>query len=175
MIRNIFFNKDKKTYFLLVKEEELNKIFCGHCKAIIEIGRSFIIQRSFSKKEYTQHIFCQNCVKHNRKQIYDEFLTCYLTSIIPDNSILIPEIPPPLQEAQNATVWSAAVSNKGITADTSNTEVIDHTKLSGKFSLQGATIGDTSKVNELDSYEEDAFKLLDSKPVEVKKRITNKR
>lgn len=160
-MKKLYLDKKAKRYKMVMTDEDLH---CTFCNTVIELGDSFFIHKSYSKKEYVKNFYCVNCIKNHKKRIYDEFLTVEVTNTVPDNSIIVADAPPSLVSG-NASVFTAAISNQGINADCSGgVEVQDNTKLSGRESLEGSSIGRdmTEQLEHLDGAieEEDALKLL---------------
>ena len=163
-MQQIYVNKQDKQHFLVCSCDDVN-VICEACKNEIVLGDFGFVHRSYSKKEYVREILCRKCIKNHKKRIYDEFIPIELVDFVPKKSIIFHEFTPTLK-AGNINTFEAAISNRGINADCSSVEIIDHTKLAGKESFNGASIGKdmTPELELKDQHigEDEAFCLLDS-------------
>jgi len=124
-MEQLFFCNEDKSYYL-VCPEDIN-IFCTTCRKIIEMGKFVFIHKSFSKKEYVKSYYCQNCLKRIIKRIYDEMQVAKISSIVPENAIIVAENAPSLKVSTDC--FDAALSNKNITSDTTSTKTINKCKV----------------------------------------------
>ena len=125
----LFYNKKENTYYLVCDKTEVS-VYCSACKKPIDVGNFIFIHKSYSKKEYVKEFLCPKCIKKHKLRIYDEFMGATVSTFVPDNSKIIVDFPPFLKAS--TSIFDAALSNKRVTSDTSDTTIIDHTKLAGK-------------------------------------------
>lgn len=102
----VFFDKKKAKYYYVLENNET--VGCSHCSVTIDVGRVVVLQKSYSKKEFIKYFWCMDCMKHHKKQIYDEFITLKVADYIPSNTILVLEFKPSLRNRGDETVFSAA-------------------------------------------------------------------
>ena len=125
----LYFSQKVKRYFYVI--EITKPVLCDKCNKHILINNIVIIQRSWSKKEFKKIFYCEKCLNNNNKRYFDEFITAYVCLDVPENSTLVPDFPPILTNS-NATVWSAALNNEGLSSDCSNVQTINKCKLAFK-------------------------------------------
>ncbi len=171
-MKELYFNKKEKRYFLVLTGEDLH---CTFCNKVIELGSSFFIHKSYSKKEFNKNYYCLHCVKKHKTKVYDEFIVVEATNTLPNPAILVPDTPPSLQSG-DLSVFDVATSNKGIQADCSGVEILDNTKLAGRDSISGASIGRDMR-EELEQRDSGTVnEILKRKPITQKrKRLLTKK
>lgn len=126
----LFFSDKLREYILVIKPTD-HEGFCCNCRKHFEVGKYVFIHKSYSKKEFKKEYYCPDCIRCHKKRVYDEFITARVTTIEPSNSKLIMDTPPTLRTS-NATVWSAAVSNAGISAKADDCVIEDHCKVANE-------------------------------------------
>jgi hypothetical protein len=129
MEAQIYYNTSEKMYFILT--DILTPVNCCKCNIHIPISKTLFVQRSWNKKQYKKLFWCERCIKHTKKLSYDEYFIAVVTTQLLPNSTIIADIPPMLKNS-NTDVWSAALSNEGISADCSNVQIINRCKLAFK-------------------------------------------
>ena len=162
-MQQVYVNTQDKQHFIVCSEDDL-KLQCDDCKTNINLSEYAFLHRSFSKKEYVREVLCLKCIPKHRKRIYDEFIHFQLVDFIPEKSKMFSEFPPSLKTG-NVNVFEGAVSNKGISADCSDVNIIDKTRLAGRESFGGASVGRdiTAELEHKDAsiHSDDALSLLE--------------
>lgn len=133
-MKQLFYSKKSRRYFYVCSQDDLI-VKCDKCGTIIELGDYVFIHKSYSRSEFIKRLYCRACVKKHRKMILDEFIIAQVSDYIQDDTILINDNPVTLTNSKNDTVFSMAIK------DIEGVEIIDKTKLTGRESLEGATIG----------------------------------
>lgn len=131
MVQQLFYDKKLEGYFFVCSKDDLN-VFCSYCNLIIPLEDKFFVHNSYGIKELLKENLCRKCMfkKNFHLKIVDEFKCVEVVDVIPPGAELVIDFPPSLRVA--TTCFDAVFSNKGISADTSQTEIVDKTKMYGK-------------------------------------------
>jgi len=119
----LYFQKKTGRHYLVITDVE--HIFCIRCRKIIEVGRTVMIHRSYSRTRAIKRYWCMDCIKYHRKMVYDDFKAAMVSFIVPDNSLLVPDLLPALKVARNTDVFRMADT---VTKD--GEEVVDRCRVS---------------------------------------------
>jgi hypothetical protein len=141
----IYYNNKICKYYAVT--DELEQVNCNGCNKVIEFSNSFILQRSFSKKQSQQYIWCDKCFKKHTKRVVDEFKIIKLSLSVPAGSILIFNLPIYLNASREDSVFLAADRYEP------EVEIIDRTVHSNKLSWADSKLG---------QYPEDRIKELET-------------
>jgi len=141
----IYYNKQLGKYYAIT--DVLEQVNCTGCNKLIEFDNIFILQRSFSKKEYQEYIWCDKCFKKHAKRVVDEFKIVKLLPNMPIGSILIFNLPISLNQNRDDTVFLAANRYEP------EADIIDKTVHSNKLSWENSQIGKLpeDRIKELDT------------------------
>jgi len=142
----LYFDNKQKQYFMVL-DHERDFVYCSVCEKLCEVDKYYFLHRSWSKKEFSKKVYCQNCIKDHKKHIYDEFLCFQLTNDSLPDSFVVFDTPPRLKVS--TSVFDAALSNDNIQSDTSSTLIIDNTRLAGRESIECARVGCEVAIPEL--------------------------
>lgn len=149
----LFFNSKNKRYFYSGDPQ-----ICCICSKPVEELIYFVI--SLLKKEIIVKIYCWNCVnKRQNLPAVSETVTNAIICIpedIPPKSIAVPLVPliPGGRSVKETMTRSTGLSTIDAALDKSlGGEIIDHTKLAGRESWEGAAIGlePVERLEQLDS------------------------
>jgi len=132
-VEQLYYDKDNKSYLLVLPKGD--NVFCFLCRELVGIGGEVIIQRSASKTQYLKRFWCSNCISQHKKQIYDEFTVAIVGSSFPVGARLVPDLRPSLSASRVDDTFTLA--NKSRDGE----KVIDKTRLAGRESLEGVSIG----------------------------------
>jgi len=120
-------------------------VICDSCKD--RIKEIVFIFKIWNKKKTPQFIeCCRNCLDKTKDKLFGivtELSSAVVTDVAPIGSQIIFNIPPELVIGKNRSVFEVAVDNSD------GATIIDRTKLSGRESLEGATIGNPALLEEL--------------------------
>lgn len=118
---------NKRYYYVGIPVCEL----CGR-----QEDKRIIIKSSWDKKESYLRLFCLNCFNKDKKvSTVQEIRGAKVVLSRPKNTILVLNRPPSLVDGRNETVFS--IAEKNVSCET----VVDHTRLAGRESIEGAQIG----------------------------------
>lgn len=158
---NVYYDQARNVYYWS------GAPLCKNCKDQINSDVGFFIIRHPKTEKTYGALWCAGCLQYSQKNCPKVLYASEILSVhfddIPPTAHLVPLSRMSLSSAAEVTVFSAAISNKGIKSDTSNVKVNDQTRLAGRESWEGASIGaDVSdRIAQLDSVKVDGLAYLD--------------
>lgn len=138
---NLFFDQKESKYYFTNQDK-----VCEHCKK--PIINLILIKRIIDRFGNKELFYCYNCIKEcrkmNRKYDYEEITTALIVDYVPKTAYPIIR----KNNAQVETVKSniSVFDIHGIEEKFGSHRTIDNTKHAGRFSLEGAKIGDESYI-----------------------------
>lgn len=151
------YNKKNKVSFLVVDEKTTIK--CDGCGRTIELGKQLYRVHSYSKiMPFTIKHYCDTkCMEAHITRDQEETRSCLLTSVMPENVVLISDHPTDMKTGANISVFQAC--------NLESEHTTDNTKIAGRESIEVARIGADVKemIEEKDKPCKDGVKFLEER------------
>jgi len=140
-MQQLFFKKKEGMIYLVVSADDLN-VKCHGCGNVLPIDDSVFIFRTATKKHYEIFYFCSNCVKKRVEYVYSDLIIASIKDTIPDGAELYDVYYTPQLRGLNVSCINAV----GLYSEDKDK---DKTKIAGRESLDGVTIGAMPKEKKL--------------------------